>query len=180
MAYVQLKFLFENHFNKHQLQIHLLHFFLHVCILNFLHQFIGDDTVWYYLYPLLTQVLFVSFASMSHNPDTGIKDLYFSLKLQNSALQKLRTFKVPLPRPQKVKNIRLSKRWTPPISRQKPFPRWCPLIRESTVDLRILILKRMTLQHINTLYQQLSRKPPKRKHQLVSHKLWYKRLFLFF
>ena len=32
-----------------------------------------------------------------------------------------------------VKNIKLSKRWTPPISGQKLLPRLCPLIRESTV-----------------------------------------------
>ena len=70
---------------------------------------------------------------MCYNPDTGIKGPHFSLKLWNSAPYKLRTFKVPLPRAQKVKNIRLSRRRTPPISGQNSFPRWCPLIRDSTV-----------------------------------------------
>ena len=77
VAYVQRKFLYENHFDKHQSQTHLLHFFLHVCILNFLHQWLattqfgthGIHAHRYYLYPLL----------LSYNPDTGIKDPHFSL-----------------------------------------------------------------------------------------------------
>ena len=38
VAFFQLKFHFENNFDKYQLQTHLLHFFLHVSILNFFHQ----------------------------------------------------------------------------------------------------------------------------------------------
>ena len=78
--------------------------------------------------------VFVSFASISYNPDTGIKDYHFSLKLQDSPPQKLSTFRVPHPRRQKVKNIRISKRRTSPFRGEKSFPRWCPLIRESTVS----------------------------------------------
>ena len=61
-TYIQiwiLKFLFKNHFDKHQLQTHL-HFFLHVCILNFFHQWLattqfgthGIHAHRYYFYPL--------------------------------------------------------------------------------------------------------------------------------
>ena len=57
---------------------------------------------------------------MSYNPDTGIKNPHFSLKLQNSA--SLETFKVPLPRLKKVKNLRLSKSRTPSFSGQTISP----------------------------------------------------------
>ena len=41
VAFFQLTFHFENNFEKHQLQTHPLHFFLHVSILNFLHQWLA-------------------------------------------------------------------------------------------------------------------------------------------
>ena len=66
---------------------------------------------------------------MTYDSDTGIKGPILVLNTRNQ----LRTFKLPLPRQQKVKKVRLSKRRTPPISGQKLFSRWCPLIRELTV-----------------------------------------------
>ena len=58
--------------------------------------------------------VFVSFASMSYNPDAGIKDHHLSLKL--------RTLKVPLLRPQKVINIRLSKSGHFQLADKNHFP----------------------------------------------------------
>ena len=61
VAYVQVKFLFENHFDKHQPQTDLLYFFIHVCIVKFFHQCLATTQFStyrihahrFYLYPLL-------------------------------------------------------------------------------------------------------------------------------
>ena len=88
-----LKFLFKNHFNKQQQQTHL-HFCFSCLHSKFFSPMIGYHTVWY-TWNSHAQLLSLSFASMSYNPDTRIKDHHFSLKLQNSAPQKLRTLKYP-------------------------------------------------------------------------------------
>ena len=111
-------------------------FFIHVCILNFTDGTLSSCTgisltilkilscVFRikFLYPLLLCLI--------------ILVQVLRIPILNFRIQHPRNsepLKYPLLRPQKVKNIRISKRQTPPISEQKSFSRWCPLIREPTV-----------------------------------------------
>ena len=55
---------------------------------------------------------------------------------------------------QKVKKVRLSKRRTTPISVQKSFPIWCPLITELTVVVYIAVIAYNTIFQFFTVHAE--------------------------